>query len=60
MKLLTIIFTIVSIIMFLFGDITINGNRNVNIFIKLISSMFAGLLMALIFGLPILGVISLF
>lgn len=60
MKVLLIIFGIMSTIIFLFGNIKINGGTNINILERLIASVVFGFAIAIIIGLPILGIISLF
>lgn len=60
MKMLLIIFGVMSTMMFLFGEIKVNGSTDVGIIGRLTASIFSGLVIAIIFGLPLLGIISLF
>ena len=60
MKVLLIFFGVMSTMTLLFGEIKINGSTDVGILGRLIASIFAGLVIAIIFGLPTLGIISLF
>lgn len=59
MKLLIIIFVVMFLIFYFFGNITVNKIQARGM-TRLILSVIAGFIFALIFGLPILGIISLF
>lgn len=59
MKLLIIIFVVMFLIFYFFGNITVNKIQTRGM-TRLILSVIAGFIFALIFGLPILGIISLF
>lgn len=60
MKILLIMFSIITMTMFLFANIEVNGYPTRNIITRAICSIISGSILTLMFGLPLLGVISLF
>lgn len=60
MNILAFIFVVMFFIFLFFGKVTVNRRRTSNVFVKAIISAIGAALVAIILGLPILGVVSLF
>lgn len=59
MKLLLIIFGILFVLFFIFGNVKVNGSENVGIFKRTGACALAAAITTLIVGLPLLGIASL-
>lgn len=59
MKILVVMFLIIHILMFLFGEITINKSANISILQRAVVCLVGSSLLTLVFGLPILGIVYL-
>lgn len=60
MKFLLILWVILFAIFFVFGKVTVNEKYNATIIMRAIVCVISSLITALMIGLPILGIISLF
>lgn len=58
MKLLTTLFCVVTLVLYFFGHVTIN-HRETHDLNRIIMSVIGGIFVALVIGLPLLGILSL-
>ena len=60
MKVLGILFAVMFVLFFFFGNVDFNGNTKLPLLARLVFCLLGSAFMALILGLPVLGIIHLF